>query len=597
MSKFKIDYSMKCIEEMRQEHSYRHLFEIFTGHGDCPALQWSASKTPGDHAIVTFEQMEYVTEYIADRLTEKLESAEKGFIALKADNCPEWIPIYWGILMAGYKPFLVDYRHSPELTEFFLTQTHSVAMITDTVKGFEKLGEITQLIDINDLIKCDRKMILEIAGNKNAGGRFGADSKLSIKERINSYEWGDEMAMCTSGTTSTAKIFTYNGDAIAAQMESATYPITENPIISDDRSIRNLAFLPLHHVFGFLACYLWYSFFAGCLVFPDNKAPSTLLATCREHKVTHLLAVPILVNNIVTGVNRKLAKEKPFKRFMFRVMSGISIFVQRLFPVAGNKLAKKMFGKSILNNLAGTSIEIIICGGGHLLPETMKSINALGYYTICGFGMTETGVCSMETAKSLGKRLKGRVGLPVPSVEYRIVPLGEDKNVGELQIKGKSIHSGRIVDGKVLPPDVTEDGWFATGDIGRIDNGLFIEGRLKEVIINESGENVYPDEVEDAFLLLNGISQFTVLGTAKKDSKYEEITLVMETAKSLDDKEYLDALMADIKQRNNALAAFKRVTKVLITNDSLPLSNGIKIKRAVIKKQINAGEGNYRQLM
>ena len=584
---------------MDSEHTYRNLFDVFVCHGQVPALQWSKSKTPGDHAVVTFEDLEYVSEYVADRILERTEGLEKGFIALKVDNCPEWIPTYWGILMAGFKPFLLDARHPLSLTEFFIKQTNAAALITDTLAGFESLNEITKVINVNDLIKCDKKQILEIAANKNAGGRFsGKNEGMSASERLKLYDFGDETALCTSGTTSTAKIFTYNGEAIAAQMVSATYPITHNTLISDDRPKRNLAFLPLHHIFGFMACYIWYSFFAGCLVFPENKAPSSLLAACREHKVTHIMAVPILVNNIITGVNRKLAKEKKIKQIGFKFLTGLSILAQKIAPVKGINFAKKLFAKSVLNNLAGTSIEIIIVGGGHLLPKTMKAINALGYCTICGFGMTETGICSMEVSKRFGKRMKCCVGLPVPTVEYRIVPFGNDPKVGELQIKGESIHSGRIIDGKAMPKDVDAEGWFATGDIGRLtDSGLYIEGRLKEVIVNESGENVYPDDVEDSFTLMDGVNQFAVLGTAKKNSKYEDITLVIETSKELTDKEYLDALLSDIKSRNSQLFAFKRVTKVLVTNDKLPLSNGIKIKRAVLKKQIDAGEGNYLKLM
>ena len=72
---------------------------------------------------------------------------------------------------------------------------------------------------------------------------------------------------------------------------------------------------------------------------------------------------------------------------MFNVLLKISLFCQRINPVWGTKVGKKLFKKSVLSNLAGDSIEIIISGGGHLLPETLKVISGIGYYTICGFGM------------------------------------------------------------------------------------------------------------------------------------------------------------------------------------------------------------------
>ena len=125
-----VDYSVYISNRAREEETYANVFDVIVSHGDWPALQWSRSKTPGDHAIVTFEQTEYVAEYIADKLIDMLDGCEKTFVGIKADNCPEYPVVFWGILMAGYKPFLLDCRHNVQLTEFFLKQTKAVALIT-----------------------------------------------------------------------------------------------------------------------------------------------------------------------------------------------------------------------------------------------------------------------------------------------------------------------------------------------------------------------------------------------------------------------------------------------------------------------------------
>lgn len=577
-----IDYCLQCLDKMEKELSYVNIFDIYCNHGDKPSIQYTLDK---EIKIITYARFENVVTHIADKLIEKLGDSSKGFIAIKVDNAPEWPGLFWGVLMAGYKPFLIDFRHGPELTQFFIDQGKAVALITTEEIDVHNV----LIINANDLIKMDKREILEIAAKP-----IPTDS--TPGERIRKYTWGDEIALCTSGTTSTAKIFTYNGYAMGHQVLSARQVIIENDIICSDSPKRNLAFLPLHHIFGFMANYFWYSFFATSMVFPANKAPSSLLAACKEHKVTHILAVPLLVNNIVNGLQRKLAKEKKFKRFMFNVMLKISLFCQRINPVWGTKVGKKLFKNSVLSNLAGDSIEIIISGGGHLLPETLKVISGIGYYTICGFGMTETGISSMERNKSLKKRLASRVGAPVSCIDYRIVPMDpSNPDVGELQIRGKSLHSGTLKNGEVLPTALNEEGWFQTGDIGRLEDGaLYIEGRLKEVIVNESGENVYPDELEDFFTELEGVAQFTVLGISKGNgNKYEDITLVIQTSKDVNDKEYLARLSGQIKERNNRLPVFKKLSRILVTSDALPLANGIKIKRAEIKKQIEGGLGNY----
>lgn len=577
-----IDYCLQCLDKMEKELSYVNIFDIYCNHGDKPSIQYTLDK---EIKIITYAQFENVVTHIANKLIDKLGDSSKGFVAIKVDNAPEWPGLFWGVLMAGYKPFLIDFRHGAELTQFFIDQAKAVAMITTEEIDVHNV----LIINANDLIKMDKREILKIAAQP-----LPTDS--TPGERIRKYNWGDEIALCTSGTTSTAKIFTYNGYAMGHQVLSARQVIIENEIICSDRPKRNLAFLPLHHIFGFMANYFWYSFFATSMVFPPNKAPSSLLSTCKEHKVTHILAVPLLVNNIVNGLQRRLAKEKKIKRIMFNVLLKISLFCQRINPVWGTKVGKKLFKKSVLSNLAGDSIEIIISGGGHLLPETLKVISGIGYYTICGFGMTETGISSMERSKSLKKRLASRVGAPVSCIDYRIVPMeSSNPDVGELQIRGKSLHSGVVKNGEVLPTALNEEGWFQTGDIGRLEDGaLYIEGRLKEVIVNESGENVYPDEIEDFFTELEGVSQFTVLGISKGNgNKYEDITLVMQTSNDISDKEYLARLTGQIKERNNRLPVFKKLSRILITSDSLPLANGIKIKRAEIKKQIESSLGNY----
>ena len=181
---------------------------------------------------------------------------------------------------------------------------------------------------------------------------------------------------------------------------------------------------------------------------------------------------------------------------------------------------------------------------------------------------------------------------------YRIVPLNDnDPSVGELQMRGNSMHSAMIKDGVRTGTDLNEEGWFATGDIGRlVDGALYIEGRLKEVIINESGENVYPDELEDTFLNIDGVKNFTVLGIKKApDSKYEDIVLVCQVSEEIND-EYIEKIKPVITARNKTLMGLKKVDYALLTTDDLPLSNGIKVRRVIIKREVENGEGNYVKL-
>jgi len=209
----------------------------------------------------------------------------------------------------------------------------------------------------------------------------------------------------------------------------------------------------------------------------------------------------------------------------------------------------------------------------------------------------------------LDSRLLGTIGPPLEGTEYRIKPLdndvakaakaGKPGKVGELQIRGAGLHSGRIVDGELLPPDVDKDGWFSTGDIVRFVEPYkqyFIEGRLKEVIINESGENVYPDELEDHFLKVEGIKQYTVLGLKKPRSRYEEIALVMNIAEKIGDDAFIEELSRKIRNINRTIPIYGRLTRAIVVGESLPVANGFKVKRIALKKMIEAGEIKYTEL-
>ena len=153
-----------------------------------------------------------------------------------------------------------------------------------------------------------------------------------------------------------------------------------------------------------------------------------------------------------------------------------------------------------------------------------------------------------------------------------------------------------IKNGELVPSDVDEEGWFRTGDIGRLDSygALFIEGRLKEVIINESGENVYPDEVENAFLSLEKVKYSTVLGVKKENSNYEDIALVCQVEPgTTSDEEAMENLRKAIAKQNGTLPVYKKLSFALVTEEELPLANGIKIKRLIVKRRIENGEGNF----
>lgn len=540
---------------LSRNKTFENLFELTCAHGDVPAAIWLEGE---DEKHWTFSDAKKKAHAYAAWLDQNLPKG--GFVAISMDTCKEWFPTFWGLILSGHNVLLLDAAMGDDLAMHLMGEAGCHAIITPRKRAFPE--EVTQVLTA-DLFVCpeaDRPQVT----------------------------CGDAVALCTSGTTGTSRIFVFIGEAMAEQVLSSLLLHKANKRIVANENRRALAFLPFHHVLGFVVNLMWCGFLGYANIYLKDRAPKTIMITAQRLKPHLIVAVPLLANNLCTSIKKKLAKKSLMKRAAFSAMTGLSLNTQRVAPTAGLHFAQKMLFKGLLNQALGTEVQCVILGGSHTPAEHLRMLNALGYYTVCGFGMTETAVTSVETSMSLKKRLAGSVGKPLTNVEYIVD--GNDGREGEMRIRGASIHSGRMAGGRLLPPD-TEGGWYPTGDIVRLKKGrVFVQGRCKDVIINESGENVYPDELEDVFSALPGVDQLAVLGVPKPEGgMYEDIVLVLSMDVAGLDETALGKLASEIRNRNGALPSMKRLTRCYLTGDKLPLVNGIKVKRLELKKRIVEG--------
>jgi 8-amino-7-oxononanoate synthase/acyl carrier protein len=565
-------------EALRGDMSLQKLFELTCDYGNREAAGYLAGE---EEKVITFEQYKGMTRDYAAFLADKIGRGKRGqFILLQMDTSPFWFPAFWGLIMAGYNVVLADFNLTDEMTQYIITQSGAGAVILKTPRMLP--GNILQILS-DDLLAAGK-----------APDTFAPS-------------FGEYVALCTSGTTDTSRIFVYNGEALANQVLNSELLHHANRIIIDDKPLRGLCFLPFHHVFGFIACLLWMPFIGYKNIYLKDRSPQTIISTILRFRVTHLMAVPILANNLSLSINKKVAKEPPVKRFIFKCMRGFSLGLQTLFPLRGMRFARTVLFRSVTEKTLGADMQCIILGGSHTPAEHMRTLTALGYYTVSGFGMTETALTSVETSLNVVTRTSGSVGRPFTSAEYRVQSDGQRSNRGEMYIRGNSMHTNRLIDGQLVPPLLEQDGWYRTGDVVRLEKGnrMYVEGRIKDVIINESGENVYPDEIEDAFSRLQDVDQFCVLGVhnagknAEKykkkhsDVAYEDITLVLSVGDRYKDDVYLRTLLRGVMAINSQLTIVKKVTRVLATPEKLAMVNGIKVKRLALKEQIEYGKMVY----
>ncbi len=350
----------------------------------------------GETKTLTYADYLRMTKNYAAYLHKAIDVEPGSYVVISLDTCKEWFPVFWGVIQVGFNALLVDVNLSDEMVNFQIKQSGAKAIVTTAQRPL--LDSSICYVNANDLFKTPQ--VDEFASGK----------------------WGDHAALCTSGTTGTSRIFDYNGEAIVEQVLSSEILHRNLKRAVTNKNIRSFAFLPYHHVFGFIVNLMWSCFLGYSNIYPANRTPQAILETAQKCQPQLLVTVPLVANNFCSGLLKKVAKESTIKRALFHSMTAVSLGIQRIAPDFGLKIAEKLFFGSLTSKLLGSNISCIILGGAYTPMEHLKLLNAIGYYTICGFGMTETAITSVETSLNLHKRISGSVGKPLSNVEYRVNP-------------------------------------------------------------------------------------------------------------------------------------------------------------------------------
>ncbi len=503
-----------------------------------------------------YAKMDQNVKRFASYLNGKIKGETNSRIILKMANSPAWGEVFWATLMSGFVPVLIDAKTPRDNVENLAKQAKAIALISDD----------------NHEYSLNKIRLDNILQSSN-------DGHVSNK-------WANEVIFSSSGTTGDAKLMVFNGENFVHQICCSLDMGKESLDIMYPKKygkLKILAMIPFHHIFGFVAVFLWYTFYGKTLVFPKSNTPSDILLICQKVGITHVYSVPLFWDSLALSVTRKFALQSEDKQKLLEKMIAYSL-KELEFKDAG-LAANPIVTDKVKKMLLGNKVKYCISGGGYLSAETLRTINGLGYPLYNGYGMTEIGVTSVELSQDVKHRLLGQIGHPLHDVEYKI-----NEN-GELLVKSPTIHIREIIGG-VEKDTLLDNGYFHTGDIvSEGEEGYLIKGRMKDVIINANGENIFPDELEMYFRGLPLITNLSVLGTVSKDKAlHEDITLVLE----LDDK----ATEEGIKELEASIKAIKlphdaKIDNIYLAKNKLPIANNMKVKRFVIKKEIENGSSQF----
>ena len=522
----------RCLGLMNSKKTFLDIFNVMFSTNDYILGEWNDGYKINS---ITYLEAKKKIFNLAYSINQKYPNLKDQYIGIAMESSIEWVLTFWAILASGNKPYLVNLRHPHELVNHLL-----------------KSLNVEYVIEL-DSLGYDAKGI----------------SYLELKEEAKDFtpSFADEMALSTSATTLKEKIIFYNGLEISSQILNCKKILEENKQIKKHYKgrLKQLVFLPLYHIFGFMATYMWFSFFGRTMVFLKDYSKDTILYTIKKHEVTHLFAVPLFWNTIekeiLKGVKEK-NKEKKFNKGL-----KLCIALQKIFPNYGIKKSKGIMHE-VTDSLFGKSVLFCISGGSYIKEDTLRLINGLGYPLYNGYGMSEIGITSVELG-SIKDRLKNSIGKPFESIQYEIKD-------NKLYVGGTSISHKMKINGEY----VYNNDRYSTEDIVKKDkdNRYYILGRSDDLFIGPNGENINPDQIELLFHLPKA-NRYSVLNIQN------QLTLVIEISKYLS-KDTIVEIYKDACECNNELDSSLRVSKIYFTYDPIQAETAIKVSRQYLLKQL-----------
>ena len=497
----------------------------------------------------TYGEIRELAETAAAALSKRLRRCGE-YVGIYAENSYKWIVLFWAVLKSGNKPYLINLMQPESFTRGVMSTLRAEHLVF--------VGKAPGL--------CENEYSYEELASENDGQESGSSS----------FEFGDEIAITTSGTTLQEKVCVFTGREISLQILNCDEILKTNKEMRAfyNGSLKMLMFLPLYHIFGLEASYLWFCFFGVTFVFLPNMTPDAILHTIRRHEVTHVFAVPLLWHSIERAIERELSSKDDKTRARFEKGISLSLKLQSAWPLLGRRFAERAF-REVRSRVFGDSIRFCISGGSYLKDSTIRLINGIGYPLYNGYGMSEIGITSVELSRNAGDRIKNSIGKPFSSVRYQL------DSEGRLTVTGGSVCKKLFVNGE---PQET-DGSFLTGDIMTCDRQgrYYIKGRASDLIYGPSGEKLNPDIAEKAYSLPLGAVP-CVLG----DSSNERLMLVVQiptTLVGLQRRRITEA----VESCTRSLPANYRVSAVYYTFDPIMREGDIKVSRAYLRKCIDDG--------
>ena len=526
----------------------------------------------GNIVSITYEEFKNDVVYLGTDLI------KRGFlnkrIAVIGKNSYKWCVSYMAASIVGIVVPIDKELHSDDVINF-MNVSETVCILgnfknlTSIKENFNTLNNTETVLVSFDKIDSKSNDILYFDNLKV----IGKDSYLNGFHNFDDIQIDpDELRILlfTSGTTGNAK------GVCLSQRNICSNILSTYGIVKVKRSDLFFSVLPLHHTYectlGFLLPIYSGASIAHC------EGLRYIAKNMAEFHPSVILCVPLLLEKLHKTIVRNMNKTLPEK---YRKEN------QDENPFNFLPFFIKKIVKNKVKNTLGGRLRVFIVGAAAANPEILSDFRKLNLNTLQGYGLTE---CSPLVAGNTDFFQKDdAAGLPIPNVEYKI-DSPNNEGVGEIIVKGPNVMLG-YYNNPEATANVMKDGWFHTGDLGKIDeNGyLYITGRCKSVIVTKNGKNIYPEEVEYYLndnpliseALVQGIQEDNDDETYIKAQIYPNLEAISEYLKgSVPTKEEIKKIISDVVSSvNSKLPNYKHIKGFIIRDKEFEKTTTQKVKR------------------
>ena len=495
--------------------------------------------TYGEQKYSYADVIKYVNYY-----SEFLDISKGDRVALMMENRPESIFSFFSIWAKKGIAISLDAGYTVDQLAFVLNDSKpKYIFVSNKVrevveKANEKIGNIVKIIVVDEITLPTNYVAKQ--------EEFENDSDEDVA-----------IIVYTSGTTGNPKgvMITYNN--IKANMDG----VKAVDLVTDTDTI--LGMLPYHHIMPLCFTLILPMYLGVPVILLTEISSASLLKTLQENRITVILGVPRVWEMLDKAIMVKI-NESPLAKFIFKMAEKISSMTIR----------KMLFSK--VHKQFGGHIRLMVSGGAKIDKSILEDFRTMGFCAIQGYGMTETA--PIITFNVPGRERSDSAGEVIPNVEVKIA------DDGEVLVKGKNVMKGYYKNEAATKEAFDAEGWFHTGDLGKMDGKyLIIIGRKKEMIVLPNGKNIDPNDIEAEIMKNTDL----IKEIAVTEYNEQLVAIIYPDFEKLQAQQIVnikDAIKWEVIDKYNVTAPnYKKIHDIKIIKQELPKTRLGKIRRFMLK--------------